>query len=165
MNEEWAGFQRRETEPARAAFQPLSGTDGFVDHVGPYHICLDEGLVRLAFAVEERHCNPNGACHGGALATLLDTQLAVSGRLQARVAHRFLLTINLSIDYVGAPMIGDWVVGRAEVIRRTRNMVFMQGVASCAGTVLARASGVFRLGPDMPQDNAITRMAQEAGLI
>ncbi|MGE4322185.1 MAG: PaaI family thioesterase [Sphingobium sp.] len=164
MNDEWAGFQRRETEPARNTFAPLPDTDGFVDQVGPYHICLDEGLVRLAFEVEPRHCNPNGACHGGALATLLDTELAVAGRVQARVVDRFLLTISLSIDYVGAPLIGDWVVTRADVVRRTRNMVFMHGVASCRGVVLARASGVFRLGPDIPTDNAISRMAREAGL-
>src|SRR5690606_28732789 len=82
VNEEWAGFQRRETEPSRDAFHKLPDLDGFVQQAGPYEICLNDGIVRLAFEVEARHCNPNGACHGGALATLLDTQLAIAGRIQ-----------------------------------------------------------------------------------
>jgi acyl-coenzyme A thioesterase PaaI-like protein len=41
---------------------------------------------------------------------------------------RFLPTISLQVDYMGAARVGDWVQGEGEVLRSTRNMLFGQAV-------------------------------------
>lgn len=87
------------------------------------------------------------------MATFRVPQLGLSSRLQTGLTGRFTMTISLSIDYAGSPRVGDWVVGRADVIRRTCHMVFLQGLATVRGAVLTRACGVFRIGSQVDEDD------------
>jgi acyl-coenzyme A thioesterase PaaI-like protein len=66
---------------------------------------------------------------------------------QALGGRRFLPTISLQIDYLAPAAIGAWVQGEAEVLRTTRNMVFMQGMIEADDTPIARVSGIFKIGP------------------
>ena len=58
----------------------------------------------------------------------------------------FLPTISLQIDYLAPAAIGVWVQGEAEVLRMTRNMIFMQAIIKGDDTPIARVSGIFKLG-------------------
>ena len=60
--------------------------------------------------------------------------------------RRIMPTINLQIDYVAPAMMGSWVHGEASVLRVTRTIAFVQGLAFADGEVIARASGIFKLG-------------------
>jgi uncharacterized protein (TIGR00369 family) len=124
------------------------GSGGFVAVNGPLYLRkLDGGGVQLGFRVEPRHCNPMGILHGGMMATFCDMLLPISAHyLSPALARRFLPTIQLQVDYLGASPLGAWVQGEAQLLRHTRSLVFMQGLASADGDTVARVSGIFKIG-------------------
>ncbi|MEO6626028.1 MAG: PaaI family thioesterase [Burkholderiaceae bacterium] len=127
--------------------------DGFMDVNGPLYYRRAEGTdrnrsVSLGFRVEMRHCNPMKACHGGMLATFTDMLFAVTAHATCEAGrNRFLPTISLQLDYLAGAPLGSWVQGDAQVLRATRNMVFLQGLLSADSVPIARASGIFKIGP------------------
>lgn len=104
--------------------------------------------VQLGFRLEPRHTNPAGICHGGMMASFCDMLLPVCGHHQSpALARRFLSTISLQVDYLAPTPVGAWVQGEAEVLRVTRTLAFLQGLVTADGAPVARASGVFKIGP------------------
>ena len=126
--------------------------DGFMELNGPLYYRRHEGTdrlrgVSLGFRVEMRHCNPMKACHGGMLAAFVDMLFAVTAHATSEAGrNRFLPTISLQLDYLAGAPLDSWVQGEAEVLRATRNMVFMQGLVHADGVPVARASGIFKMG-------------------
>ncbi len=131
-------------------FKPRKFGDGFIGANGPLYTRLHEGRLQVGFLVEERHCNPMGICHGGMLATLADMVCPITAHFTCEAAkNRFLPTISLQIDYIASARLGVWVQAEAEVLRATRSMVFVQGLIKAEETVLARVSGIFKIGQPM----------------
>lgn len=97
--------------------------------------------------MEERHTNPLKICHGGMLATFADMLIPCASMYRHEMERRFLPTISLQIDYMGAAPLGAWIQGEADVLRTTRNMLFGQGLVSADGQPALRVSGIFKLGP------------------
>lgn len=105
-------------------------------------------VVQLGFRVEARHTNPAGICHGGMMASFCDMLLPVCAHhLAPALARRFLPTVSLQVDYLAPTPLGAWVQGEAEVLRVTRTLAFLQGLVTADGAPVARASGVFKIGP------------------
>ncbi|GAA4423895.1 PaaI family thioesterase [Acidovorax lacteus] len=133
-------------------FRPIAAGGPYMQHNGPLYLRHEAGLVRFGFRVEARHCNPMGNLHGGMMASFCDMLLPLSAhRTVAEVAHRFLPTVSLQLDYLAPAPEGCWVEGEATVLRTTRSLVFIQGLVTADGTPCVRASGVFKIGPEMPQ--------------
>ncbi len=127
--------------------------DGFMDVNGPLYCRRADGTdrnrgVSLGFRVEMRHCNPMKVCHGGMLATFTDMLFAVTAHATSEAGrNRFLPTISLQLDYLAGAPLGSWVQGEGQVLRATRNMVFLQGLLTADGVPIVRASGIFKIGP------------------
>ncbi|WP_066270103.1 PaaI family thioesterase [Hydrogenophaga palleronii] len=130
-------------------FRPVRLGGPFIAHNGPLSARLLDGRVQLGFRVEARHTNPLGICHGGMLATFADMLIPCAAMYHPGLEPRFLPTISLQMDYMGAARLGCWVQGEAQVLRSTRNMVFGQALISCDGEPAVRVSGVFKLGQAM----------------
>ena len=127
--------------------------DGFMDVNGPLYYRRADGTdrnrgVSLGFRVEMRHCNPMKVCHGGMLATFTDMLFAVTAHATSDAGrNRFLPTISLQLDYLAGAPLGSWEQGEGQVLRATRNMVFLQGLLTADGVPIVRASGIFKIGP------------------
>jgi uncharacterized protein (TIGR00369 family) len=141
-------------DPARIAsahvpegFKPIKIGGPFIGHNGPLFARWTGTRLQLGFRVEERHCNPLMSCHGGMLASFADMLMPAVAIYQDAGERRFLPTISLQIDYLGGAKLGAWVQGEGEVLRRTRNMLFAQGLVSADGEPALRVSGVFKQGP------------------
>ena len=138
-------------------FKPRNLGHGFIEIVGPLYYRRAPGSERLrgislGFRVEQRHCNPGGTCHGGMLATFVDMLLPVTATSTIEALRGlYLPTISLQLDYLAGAPKGSWVQGDGQVLRATRNMVFVQAVVSADGTPVARASGIFKIGPALGQ--------------
>ena len=128
-------------------FRPVSIGGPFTAHVGPLFARLQGDRLQLGFRVERQHTNPLGICHGGMLATFADMLLPCVAMYQQEGERRFLPTINLQLDYLAGAPLGAWVQGEGQLLRRTRNMVFVQGLVSADGELVLRASGIFKQGP------------------
>ena len=129
-------------------FVPLDAGGPFIAHNGPLNVLHQGTLVKFGFRVERRHSNPMGNLHGGMMASFCDMLLPLSvHRQNAEVADRFLPTISLQVDYMGAAPLGAWVQGEGQVLRTTRNMLFGQALVTANGEPALRVSGVFKRGP------------------
>lgn len=119
----------------------------FVAQNGPFYGRWLDGRFQMGLRIEHRHCNPIGMCHGGMLATFADMLLPCIAVYQAMSERRFLPTVNLQVDYLAGVPEGAWLQGDGEVLRVTRNLVFVQAVATVDGSAALRMSGVFKQGP------------------
>lgn len=124
----------------------------FLAHNGPLYARLAGGRFQLGLRIEQRHTNPLAICHGGMLATFADMLLPCVILYQPGFERRFLPTISLQVDYLAPAALGAWVQGEGEVLRRTRSMVFAQGLVTADGVPAVRVSGIFKLGK--PMDDA-----------
>ena len=88
--------------------------------------------MSFGFRIEDRHLNPRGLAHGGALATFADMQLAAlmrMGRLEMKVSP----TISLSLDYLAPARVGDWVEGEVSLVKRTGRLAFTETILRVEG--------------------------------
>ena len=121
---------------------------GFIGVNGPLYARITDAVVQMGFRVEARHTNPMNICHGGMMASFCDMLLPIAAQHLTKEAHgRFCPTISLQIDYLAMAPLGAWVQGEAQVLRVARTMIFMQGLVTADGVNVARASGVFKIGP------------------
>lgn len=120
----------------------------FVLANGRFHGKWEGERFVLGLRVEERHCNVMGVCHGGMVMTMADMLLTVGSNIQANLS-RFLPTISMTCDFLAPASQGDWLEGRVEVLRTTRNLVFSSGVLEIPGRgPVARASAILKLSAD-----------------
>ena len=93
---------------------------GFARDNSELYWCEEPGAMMFGMRLDKRHSNILGTCHGGWIATFFDVILALTGRFSVpELESRALITINLSVDYLDAARSGDWLEGRASVLRRT----------------------------------------------
>lgn len=132
--------------PGFVAIPPMSG---FGRAMGPWYEKPDGEKVTLGIPAEERHINRLGIIHGGMMMAFADTLLSEVGR---RVTGKPSVTMRMTVDFISAAKLGDWIEGSGEVSRITRNLVFVQARIWRGKHTLMTASGVFSFirprGPD-----------------
>jgi uncharacterized protein (TIGR00369 family) len=127
----------------------LGRGNDFIGIVGPLYSKGSGADVVFGFRVQQRHCNPMNVCHGGMLSTFADMTLAI-GANHAEGLGRFLPTVSLSCDFLAPAPLGSWVEGRTQVLRLTRNLVFVRCLISADGALAVRSNAVLKLGPPLP---------------
>ena len=70
------------------------------------------------------------------------------------------VTISLSVDYVGAAEIGQWLAVESEVIKTGSTICFAQCLIKADDAVIARASGTFRVVPKKGSSRSGAREAR-----
>ncbi len=130
---------------------PQGRVDDYLGIIGPYYLHRQGDEMELGFHVERRHSNYYDVCHGGMMASFCDMLLAfaVSCELNNTGEHT-IKTISLQTDYIGAAPLGSWVQGKADVLRLTRSMAFVQGLVTADGTLVTRVNGIFKIGKRRP---------------
>jgi uncharacterized protein (TIGR00369 family) len=109
---------------------------------GPYFERARDDGAEQAFFARDKHCNAMGFVHGGMLSGFLDGLLFQA--VKRLIGERSAITLHLSIDFLAAARIGEWVIGESRVTRETPEVVFVEGHVHSAGRAVARASGLFK---------------------
>ena len=132
-------------------FKPLRVGGAFMQGCGPLYGRLaregDQNRVHIGFRVETRHANPVGMCHGGMLATLADMMAAICVPYQTDLPRHFFPTVSLQLDFLAAARIGAWVQLQTDILKTTRNLVFVQGLIMADDVLALRASAIYKVGP------------------
>jgi len=142
-----AGAQDGGNDRPPEGFRRANVGNGFSSRNARFYARWADGRLRMGFRVGPEHANLRGVLHGGMIATFADTALPYAAMYQVMDGRRFLPTISLQLDYLAPAELGAWVEAQAEVLRTTRNMVFMQGLITADATAIARVSGIFKIGP------------------
>ena len=129
------------TVPVPAGYTEVFPEAGFNAYVGPVWRSPDG--TEYLFDVREVHLNGGGSLHGGMGMALADI---VMGRtVRDALDGAKALTISLSCDIVSGSKLGDRIVGRATITRRTRSIVFIGCELSVAGKPILTATGIWKI--------------------
>lgn len=129
-----------------AGFEQLPFGMGFTDVIQPCYRQLEGETLRFGLLVQKQHSNTMGICHGGVLMTLADIA-AASGVNAARGTMAGSPTINLSLDFIAAGRMGEWLEAEIAQVTVKRRFGFCSGLINGPRGVVARFNGTFYL-PD-----------------
>ena len=118
-------------------------TNDFAYFVGPVLERLEDGKRAFAFRANQRHANDRGVVHGGMLVTFADQ--AFGEMVLDSVGRKLCATIQLNTHFIAAVQIGDFVEGRAEMVRVTRSLVFVRGMLAVGDRTVAAIDGIWKV--------------------
>jgi uncharacterized protein (TIGR00369 family) len=123
-------------------FRRIERLSPFNALVGPLYERRDRDTVSIGLALEEKHTNSRGICHGGVLATLADLALGYAMLAKSGDKGGFV-TAHLAVDYAGAARAGDWVESRVEIQRVGTRLAFANCYLLVDEKPIVRASAIF----------------------
>ena len=125
-------------------FEQISLKPGFMKHNGgPFFRSITENDYEFKSKVNENHLNAAGITHGGYLAALIDAGAGTS-------AHRAsgnspCVTISLDLKFIGTSKVGDEILGKTKILKKTKSLVFLFCELSCNNKIIASASGIWKI--------------------
>ena len=130
--------------------------DNFETHNGPFwHRMDDDGRIRCAFRVENKHLNGMRNVHGGAFMAFADYCLFATA---ATVLQGPGVTVSFASEFLDAAREGELVEGSCEIMRAGGSMIFLRGVLTSGERSLLTFSGtlkrVKRRAPDGASSDA-----------
>jgi acyl-coenzyme A thioesterase PaaI-like protein len=135
-----------------AGDQPAGAVpDGFVAgadldpaeaHIGPFLRRDEAADVTIGLRVEAHHCNEHGTMHGGVQMAMADYAIGTTARFG--MGDEGTVSVAFDSMFVDAGRLGDWVEGRACVVRRTGSMVFVRGELTAGERTLLTFSSVVK---------------------
>jgi len=124
--------------------------DHYEVHSGPYYFRQEDGRVRCAFRVAQKHLNGGGSTHGGCLLTFADYCLFAFA--QEALAGSRGVTVSLNSEFVGPALEGDLVEATGEVVRAGASLLFVRGIVTANGQPALTFSGVIKKIKHRPGD-------------
>lgn len=123
--------------------------DGFNKLNGITILKWEDGRGEVHLNIADKHTNPAGLIHGGAMMGMLDVVLALTGSYE-EPPHKLMpgLTLSLNTEFISAARTDDKVlIGKAHKTGGGRNIFFAEGeIRTPDNRLIARASGVFKRG-------------------
>lgn len=113
---------------------------GFSGHLGLQHVeNQGEDVSVVALDADERHLNPHGTVHGGAVATLCDSAMGAA----VATGDSAPVTIELTVTYL-EPVPAGRVLATAKVRRRGSRITIVEAdVTDHEGNDVAHAIATF----------------------
>lgn len=128
-----------------SGYEPETTPSTFVNHVGPLLVRSARAGAEetwCAMRVEAQHVNAWNLAHGGFLATLAEIG---TGRASWDPAGPPTVAVDLSIQFIAAPKLGDLVEVCGVVTKRTRSLVFTTARGEVAGEPVFIATSVQKI--------------------
>ena len=117
---------------------------GFSDCLQPLYRRIEGESVSIGLSVDRQHSNSMGICHGGALSTLADIAAATGVNVSSK-RRGGTPTINLSMDFISAARMGQWIQADIHLVTVKRRFGFSSGAIVNSEGVVARFNGTFYL--------------------
>ena len=125
-------------------FEKLSLKQGFMKHNGGLLFkTISESEYEFKATIKENHLNAAGITHGGFIATFID---AGAGTAAHRIAdQKPCVTISLEIKFISPINLGQELIGRTKIQKKTKSMVFLTCELTAENKIVATASGVWKI--------------------
>src|SRR3954464_2049194 len=121
-----------------AGFEPHFRKAPLTDPWEPLYSRKTDNGVTVGLRLANPHTNARGLIQGGWIAALADAAMGYSCA-QATGWTTSLVTISLSVDYVGAGEIGQWLAVAGGAIKTGSTICCARCLAKAHGAVIARA--------------------------
>ena len=100
--------------------------------------------ARLRMFPEHRHSNLRNAVHGGVTLGFIDVAMFGASRMFGLIEAGAAVTLDLSVQFIGAGAIGEPLEAEVELLRETGRLLFMRGIVSQGDERVAAFSGTIR---------------------
>jgi acyl-coenzyme A thioesterase PaaI-like protein len=131
------------------AFDPLADgweidvTTPFTSLVGPIWRRRIGGAFVNGLLTDRRHASADGIVDRGVVLTFADHAIGIVGtHLFPTVSQ---VTLQLSTMFSADAKIGDFIVGRSEVVHSAGSFIFVRGLLSVGELVIASCEGVWKI--------------------
>mgnify|MGYP001329185892 FL=1 len=125
-------------------FEQISLKPGFMKHNGGVLFkVISKSQYEFKAVINENHLNAAGITHGGYLAALIDAGCGTSAHRAAENSP--CVTISLDLKFIGASKVGDVILGKTKILKKTKTLIFLFCELSCNDTIIASASGIWKI--------------------
>ena len=132
-------------------FEQISLKPGFMKHNGGVMFKnISDTEFEFKTTINENHLNASGITHGGYLSALIDAGAGTAAHRSAESAP--CVTISLDIKFIGASKIGDEIIGKVKILKKTKTLVFLFCELQCNNKIITSASGVWKILKIKPSD-------------
>ena len=116
---------------------------GFMNHIGGLSLKkLDVNNFEFSVVVKEIHLNSGKIAHGGFLSTIADTGMGTAAHI---VSNKRCVTISLDMKFISAGILNQTLNGKVKIQKKTNSLVFITCEIFNSGSVVATASGVWKI--------------------
>jgi uncharacterized protein (TIGR00369 family) len=122
----------------------LSDDTRFNAVLGRMLVRRDGNVARVRIFPEHSHTNMNNNVHGGVSLTFADISLFAGARMLGMAAADNAVTLDLSMQFLGAGLPGVPLDAEVELLRETGKMIFLRGIISQEQGRVAAFSGALR---------------------
>jgi acyl-coenzyme A thioesterase PaaI-like protein len=134
--------------PARDVPPPPGWTraaqfDYFEAYLLPFFERTVEGVREFATVLDDRHLNAASVAHGGALMTFADAVLGYAIWDVTDNAH--CVTVSQQTNFLSSAVAGELIQCRPQVVRETREIVFVRGDFFAGERAVFTATAVWKL--------------------
>ena len=125
-------------------FEQISLKPGFMKHNGGLLFkTISENEYEFKATIKKNHLNAAGITHGGFIAAFVD---AGAGTAAHRSADQNpCVTISLELKFISAVRLGQELIGKTKIQKKTKTMVFLTCELSVSNKIVATASGVWKI--------------------
>ena len=104
---------------------------------------ISENEYEFKTKINENHLNTAKITHGGFIAALVD---AGAGTAAHRAANGGpCVTISLELKFISAVKLGQELIGRIKVQKKTKSLVFLTCELRADNKIAATASGIWKI--------------------
>ena len=117
---------------------------GFMKHLGGLELKkIDDANYEFKVEVKEIHLNTGKIAHGGFISTIADTGMGTAAHKIA--GDKRCVTINLDMKFISAGMLGDKLLGKVKILKKTKTLVFISCEISNSSDIVASANGTWKI--------------------
>jgi uncharacterized protein (TIGR00369 family) len=129
-----------------SGFEPHFRNSPFTQPWEPLYSKRTDKAVFIGLRLAKPHTNGRGLIHGGLIASLGDIAMGYScARVMGETSS--LVTIGLTVDFVGNAQLGQWLAVEPQVIKTGSTICFAECLVKADDVVIARANATFRVVP------------------
>ena len=125
-------------------FEQISTKPGFMKHNGGLLFkSVSEKEYIFKTIIKENHLNAAGITHGGFISAFVD---AGAGTAAHRCADQSpCVTISLELKFISAVRLGQELIGKTQIQKKTKSMIFLTCELTASNKIIATASGVWKI--------------------
>ncbi len=117
---------------------------GFMKYLGGLDIeKIDDLNYKFFTEVKEMHLNTGKIAHGGYLSTISDASMGTAAHKIA--GDRRCVTISLEMKFITASLLGEKLMGRVKILKKTKTLVFITSEISNSKNIICTSSGVWKI--------------------
>ena len=116
----------------------------FAKHIGGLSVKkINDSNYEFYTEVKEINLNTSKIAHGGFICSIADTGMGNS--VHKTIESKKCVTISLDVKFISAASLGQKLLGKVKIQKKTRTLVFATCEISSSENIVATASGVWKI--------------------